>query len=95
VLAAATEGIPRTINPLASAAWIEAAKENSLQIYASHLESALELVPGVMQMRQNSSPHDRVRHRKLAPVRARTPQNLLPLDCSKFNFALRSWAALV
>jgi len=56
LLAAATEGIPRTINLVARAAWIEAAKEKSLQINATHLQSALELVPGVMEMRQNSSP---------------------------------------
>jgi len=54
LLAAASEGIPRTINLLARAAWIEAAKEKSLQINASHLQSALELVPGVMEMRQNA-----------------------------------------
>jgi general secretion pathway protein A len=54
LLAAATEGIPRTINLVARAAWIEAAKEKSLQINATHLQSALELVPGVMEMRQNS-----------------------------------------
>jgi general secretion pathway protein A len=56
LLAAATEGIPRTINLVARAAWIEAAKEKSLQINAAHLQSALELVPSVMEMRQNSSP---------------------------------------
>ena len=56
LLAAATEGIPRTINLVARAAWTEAAKEKSLQINATHLQSALELVPGVMEMRQNSSP---------------------------------------
>jgi general secretion pathway protein A len=55
LLASATEGIPRTINLVARAAWIEAAKEKSLQINAAHLQSALELVPGVMEMRQNSS----------------------------------------
>lgn len=56
LLAAATEGIPRSINLVARAAWVEAAKEKSLQINATHLQSALELVPGVMEMRQNSSP---------------------------------------
>ena len=54
LLAAASEGIPRTINLLARAAWIEAAKEKSLQINATHLQSALELVPGVVEMRQNA-----------------------------------------
>ena len=41
---------------LARAAWIEAAKEKALQISATHLQSALELVPGVLEIRQNSSP---------------------------------------
>jgi type II secretory pathway predicted ATPase ExeA len=56
LLASASEGIPRTINLLARAAWIQAAKENALQISAAHLQSALELVPGVLEIRQNSSP---------------------------------------
>jgi general secretion pathway protein A len=56
LLASASEGIPRTINLLARAAWIEAAKEKALQISAAHLQSALELVPGVLEIRQNSSP---------------------------------------
>lgn len=56
LLASASEGIPRTINLLARAAWIQAAKENALQISASHLQSALELVPGVLEIPQNSSP---------------------------------------
>lgn len=55
LLAGASEGIPRTINLVARAAWVEAAKDKSLQINAAHLQSALELVPGVMEMRQNSS----------------------------------------
>jgi type II secretory pathway predicted ATPase ExeA len=41
------QGIPRTINLMARAAWIQAAKDKSLQISATHLQSALELVPGV------------------------------------------------
>src|SRR6266478_8111006 len=48
LLASASEGIPRTINLVARAAWIQAAKEKSLQISATHLQSALDLVPGVM-----------------------------------------------
>jgi len=56
LLASASEGIPRTINLLARAAWIEAAKEKALQISAAHLQSALELVPGVLEIPQNSSP---------------------------------------
>jgi general secretion pathway protein A len=55
LLASASEGIPRTINLVARAAWILAAKDKSLQISATHLQSALELVPGVMDIRQNSS----------------------------------------
>jgi general secretion pathway protein A len=55
LLASATEGIPRAINLVARAAWVEAAKDKSLQINAAHLQSALELIPGVMEMRQNSS----------------------------------------
>ena len=55
LLASASEGIPRTINLVARAAWIQAAKEKSLQISATHLQSALDLVPGVMEIGQNSS----------------------------------------
>ena len=55
LLASASEGVPRTINLVARAAWIQAAKDKSLQISAAHLQSALELVPGVMEIRQNSS----------------------------------------
>jgi len=55
LLASASEGIPRTINLVARAAWIQAAKDKSLQISAAHLQSALDLVPGVMEIRQNSS----------------------------------------
>jgi type II secretory pathway predicted ATPase ExeA len=55
LLASASEGIPRTINLVARAAWIQAAKDKSLQISATHLQSALDLVPGVMEIRQNSS----------------------------------------
>jgi general secretion pathway protein A len=55
LLASASEGIPRAIDLAARAAWIQAAKDKSLQISAIHLQSALELVPGVMEIRQNSS----------------------------------------
>jgi general secretion pathway protein A len=55
LLASASEGIPRTINLVARAAWIQAAKDKSLQISATHLQSALDLVPGVMEIGQNSS----------------------------------------
>jgi hypothetical protein len=40
---------------VARAAWIQAAKDKSLQISATHLQNALDLVPGVMEIRQNSS----------------------------------------
>jgi hypothetical protein len=33
---------------------IQAAKDTSLQISATHLQSALELVPGVMEIARNS-----------------------------------------
>jgi hypothetical protein len=56
LLASASEGIARTINLVARAAWIQAAKDKSLQISATHIQSALELVPGVMELRQRS-PH--------------------------------------
>lgn len=52
LLSSASEGIPRTINLLARAAWIEAAKDKSLQISAAHLQMALELVPGIMEIPQ-------------------------------------------
>ncbi len=55
LLASASEGIPRIINLVARAAWIQAAKDKSLQISATHLQSALELVPGVMEIRENPS----------------------------------------
>lgn len=45
LLAAASEGVPRTINLIARAAWIEAAKDPALRIAPSHVQSALELVP--------------------------------------------------
>ena len=53
VLASASEGIPRTINLVARAAWLQAAKAKSLQISAAHVQSALELVPAVLDLRQN------------------------------------------
>jgi hypothetical protein len=55
-LASASEGIPRTINLVARAAWIQAAKDKSLQISATHLQSALELVPDVMEIRIDLKP---------------------------------------
>jgi general secretion pathway protein A len=55
LLASASEGIPRTINLVARAAWIQAAKDKSLQISATHLQSALELVPSVMEIGRDPS----------------------------------------
>jgi general secretion pathway protein A len=45
LLAAASEGIPRTINHLARTAWIEASKEQSSTISAQHLQTALARIP--------------------------------------------------
>ena len=53
LLASASEGIPRTINLVARAAWLQAAKDKSLQISAAHVQDALELVPGVLNLRQH------------------------------------------
>jgi general secretion pathway protein A len=56
LLANASEGVPRTPNLVARAAWIQAAKDKSLHISAPHVQGALELVPGVLELRQNASP---------------------------------------
>ena len=53
LLASASEGIPRTINLVARAAWLQAAKDKGLKISAAHVQSALELVPAVLDLRQN------------------------------------------
>jgi type II secretory pathway predicted ATPase ExeA len=53
LLASASEGIPRTINLVARAAWLQAAKDKSLTISAAHVQSALELVPAVLDLRQH------------------------------------------
>jgi len=53
LLASASEGIPRTINLVARAAWLQAAKDKSLKISAAHVQGALELVPAVLDLRQN------------------------------------------
>lgn len=45
LLAAAADGIPRTINLLASCAWIEAAKHNANTISPEHMHTALRRVP--------------------------------------------------
>jgi type II secretory pathway predicted ATPase ExeA len=52
LLAAASEGIPRTLNLLARAAWIEAARDHTLRISASHIQSAIELVPDALNGRR-------------------------------------------
>ena len=59
LLTAASEGIPRAINLIARAAWIEASKENSSRIGATHIQSALERVPGALELRRQSSPSPR------------------------------------
>jgi type II secretory pathway predicted ATPase ExeA len=59
LLTAASEGIPRAINLIARAAWIEASKENSFRISATHLQSGLERVPGALELRRQSSPSPR------------------------------------
>jgi general secretion pathway protein A len=51
LLAAASEGVPRTINLIARAAWIEAAKDPALRITPGHVQSALELVPAAIATR--------------------------------------------
>src|SRR5258708_24780267 len=55
LLASASEGIPRIINLVARPPWIHAAQDKSLQISATHLQSALDLVPGAMQILPHSS----------------------------------------
>ncbi len=45
LLAAASEGVPRTINHLARTAWIEASNEKSSTITAQHLKIALARIP--------------------------------------------------
>lgn len=45
MIAAAAEGIPRTINLLARTAWIEASRLKDNSIGAGHVQSALQLIP--------------------------------------------------
>lgn len=59
LLTAASEGIPRAINLIARAAWIEVAKENSFRISAAHIQNGLELVPGALELRRQSPPSPR------------------------------------
>ena len=47
LLAAASEGLPRLLNHLARAAWIEAGRSRSTTITPHHLQPALALVPAV------------------------------------------------
>jgi len=53
MLAEASEGNPRTLGLLAQAAWIEAARQNSLTIDADHLHKALRQVPAASLKIQN------------------------------------------
>jgi hypothetical protein len=87
-------GFRATINLVTRAAWIQAAKDESLQISATHLQSALDLVP-----RRHGNPPELIpsmtepnHHRPEArsgrntkswvPIGARTPRALLQLDRS-------------
>lgn len=54
LLAAASEGFPRTINHLACAAWLEAGRDGTLSIAAAHVQAALELVPGALDGRREA-----------------------------------------
>ena len=54
LLAAASEGFPRTINLLARAAWLEAGKDSTLSIAPKHVQSAIELVPGALSGRRET-----------------------------------------
>jgi hypothetical protein len=45
MLAAASDGNPRTLNLLARAAWVEASRQQATTINAQHVQRALRLVP--------------------------------------------------
>lgn len=45
MIASASEGIPRTINLIARAAWIQASQQQQTMITTNHLQAALRLVP--------------------------------------------------
>jgi len=45
MIASASDGIPRTINLIARAAWIEASREQKNKISTGHVDRALRLVP--------------------------------------------------
>lgn len=49
LLCAASDGIPRSINLLARAAWIEASREKLTEINAQHVQRAIRLVPAAME----------------------------------------------
>jgi type II secretory pathway predicted ATPase ExeA len=55
LLASASEGVPRMLNMVARAAWIEAAKAKAIHISAAHVQAALELVPGALELHPSSS----------------------------------------
>ncbi|MFN2352715.1 MAG: ExeA family protein [Kiritimatiellia bacterium] len=50
LLAAASEGVPRMLNLLARAAWIEAAKAKAPSITPEHLQPAIRIVPSARDM---------------------------------------------
>ena len=47
LLSAASGGLPRSLNLLARAAWIQAATQGAQKISAAHVQHALESVPWV------------------------------------------------
>ena len=96
LLASASEGIPRTINLLARAAWIQAAKRTLSKLVPLTSRAHSNWFPAYWKSLKTPRLDDRAHPgAKLAPVSARTPRALLPVDRSNFNAALRSPAALV
>ena len=57
MLAAASDGIPRTINLLARAAWIEASRQKATTIAPQHVQHALRLVPAAQDKVGQPMPH--------------------------------------
>jgi len=55
LLAAASEGVARTLNLLAREAWIRAAADRSSKIIPAHVQAAIEQVPGALHGRRNQS----------------------------------------
>jgi len=55
LLAAASEGVARTLNLLAREAWIRAAADRSSKIIPAHVQAAIEQVPGALHGRRNQN----------------------------------------